>query len=107
MQHARLSLTPTIAGLLGVDAKTLAFPLVEGRPSSLREVLQLLEKQCPGALLEPRTGQLRRHIHVYVNRRLVSELKQEVKPEEPVSVHPQLSLFDDAEPEPIAGRTDS
>lgn len=86
MDHVQLSLTPTIAGLLGVDAKTLALPLAEARPSSLREILQLLEKQSPGALLEPRTGQLRRHIHVYVNRRLVSELEQQVKAEDVVRV---------------------
>ena len=35
------------------------------------------------------------------------ERKQEVTREEPVSVHPQLSLFDDAKAEPIAGRTNS
>jgi|TARA_B100001971_G_C17773977_1_gene326346 hypothetical protein len=86
MEHVQLSLTPTIVGLLGVDAKTLALPLAEGRPSSLREILQLLEKQSPGALLEPRTKQLHRHIHVYVNRRLVSKLEQQVTAEDVVRV---------------------
>ncbi len=86
MDHLQLSLTRTIAGILGVEAKTLALPLAEDRPSSLREILQQLEKQSPGALLEPRTGQLHRHIHVYVNRRLVSELERPVKAEDVVRV---------------------
>ena len=86
MEHIQVSVGPVIAGILGLNAPTLALSVAEGRSSSLGEVLELLEKQSPGALLEPRTHLLHRYIHVRVNRRAVSDLAHPVKAEDQVRV---------------------
>lgn len=71
-------LSPVIAGLLDAPAQALAVPLSEGESASVSDVLRHLEQRAPGALLEPRSGQLRRHIQIYVNRRLATELGRAV-----------------------------
>ena len=84
MQHIQLSVGSVIAGLLGLNVRMLALPVDEGR--SLGEVLERLEKGSPGALLEPRTRLLRRHIHVRVNGCLESDLAHPLKAEDRVRV---------------------
>lgn len=81
-----MSVGPVIAGILGLSAPMLALPVANGRSSSLREVLELLEKCSPGALLESRTRLLHRYIHVRVNRRAVSDLAHPVQAEDQVRV---------------------
>lgn len=66
-------LSPVIAGLLDAPAQALTVPVAHGETATVDAVLRHLDERAPGALLEPRSGQLRRHIQVYVNRRLATE----------------------------------
>lgn len=74
MPDVVVRLSAVIAGLLDLPAQELAVPLPEDHSASVGDVLRQLEQRAPGALLEPRGGQLRRHIQVYVNRRLATGL---------------------------------
>lgn len=71
-------LSAVIAGLLDAPAQTVTVPVADGQSQTVGYILRHLEQQAPGALLEPRSGQLRRHIQVYVNRQPVAELGRAV-----------------------------
>jgi len=74
MGQIEVCVGPVIAGLLGLEVPVLAVPADDGRARSLREVLEWLERGAPGTLLESRTRQLHRYVHVRVNRTALSDL---------------------------------
>lgn len=74
MSEVVVRLSAVITGLLDAPAQELAVPVADDETGTLGAVLCHLDDRAPGALLEPRSGQLRRHIQVYVNRRLATDL---------------------------------
>jgi hypothetical protein len=77
---------PVVAAMLGLAAPTLSIALGGEGPATLRDIVDALEAQAPGALLEPRTGALHRYIHVRVNRKPVSGLDHVLRAEDRIRV---------------------
>lgn len=86
MGRIEITVGPVIAGLLGLEATTLSIAADDGKPRSLRDVLEELEQGASGALLEPRTRLLHRYVHVRVNRRGLSDLAHPLHAEDKVRV---------------------
>lgn len=87
MGFIRVRLGAALAGLLNCQSAGSELSLPAPEPCTLKELLLRLERAAPGALIEPRTGELRRHIHVYLNGELVSRLETEVVGGDTVEVH--------------------
>jgi hypothetical protein len=83
--HVEVAVGPVIAGLLGLAAPTLSLAL-DDRPCTLADVVSALEGCTAGALVDARTGVLRRHIHVRVNRQPVARLDHPLRADDRVRI---------------------
>ena len=84
--NVAVAVGPVVAGLLGLATPTLSIALGDDRPATLGDVVGALEAHAPGALVEPRTGALRRHIHVRVNRQPVARLDHVLRADDRIRV---------------------
>ncbi len=87
MHRVEVRLSPAIAALLHYPAETFTLSLSVDRSSSLRDLLLHLEQQAPGVLLEPITGRLRSHLHLFLNRGRVSDMGHSLDKGDVVEIH--------------------